>query len=69
MDEARRLAMHTKHAEYCTCGKIVCGNGGKAGHRYIHGIVHDEWILRFGTDEEKQREARRRETVDARKAK
>lgn len=39
MDEHRRLAMrraHTKHSGYCTCGKIVCGNGGIYMHKQMH---------------------------------
>lgn len=27
---------HTVHVGYCTCGKVVRGNGGKAGHAYMH---------------------------------
>lgn len=27
---------HTKHKDYCTCGKIVRGNGGRASHREMH---------------------------------
>jgi hypothetical protein len=58
MDESRRLAMrraHTKHKTYCTCGKIVCGNGGQAMHRDMHerkgdghhGITLDAWRAMF----------------------
>lgn len=39
MDNSRRLAMRSKHAcraYYCTCGKIVHGNGGKAMHSAMH---------------------------------
>ena len=39
MDESRRLAMrraHTKHKSYCSCGKIVCGNGGRHSHAAMH---------------------------------
>lgn len=37
--ESRRLAMrraHTKHKSYCTCGKVVSGNGGRHAHRAMH---------------------------------
>ncbi len=27
---------HAKHAYFCSCGKIVRGNGGKASHAYMH---------------------------------
>ena len=39
MDESRRLAMrraHTKHKGYCTCGKVVSGNGAYAAHKAMH---------------------------------
>lgn len=39
MDESRRLAMrqaHVKHRGYCTCGKVVCGNGGIYNHAAMH---------------------------------
>lgn len=39
MDETRRKAMrraHARRANYCTCGKIVHGNGGKHAHRAMH---------------------------------
>lgn len=39
MDESRRLAMrraHVKYRYYCTCGRVVCGNGGRASHRTMH---------------------------------
>lgn len=32
-DKARQ---HAKHAHYCTCSRIVFGNGGKASHAYMH---------------------------------
>lgn len=32
----RRAQAHAKHAFYCTCGKIVSGNGGKYNHRQMH---------------------------------
>lgn len=55
MDESRRLAMrraHVLHKTYCTCGKVVCGNGGRASHRAMHerrkdghhGITRDAWL-------------------------
>lgn len=39
MDESRHLAMrraHVKNKRYCTCGVVVCGNGGIASHRAMH---------------------------------
>lgn len=39
MDESRRLAMrraHTEHKGYCTCGKVVSGNGGWHAHKAMH---------------------------------
>lgn len=39
VSETRRLAMrraHTKHASFCSCGKIVHGNGAYAAHRAMH---------------------------------
>lgn len=32
----QRARAHAKHAHYCSCGKVVWGNGGKAGHAYMH---------------------------------
>lgn len=64
MDPSRRLAMrraHTKHKDYCTCGKVVCGNGGKASHREMHErkgdghhpITEDAWRAMFASTPEK----------------
>lgn len=39
MNESRRLAMaraHTRYKHYCSCGKVVHGNGGKANHTAMH---------------------------------
>lgn len=39
VSETRRLAMrraHTKHKGFCTCGKIVSGNGAIHMHREMH---------------------------------
>lgn len=39
MDESRRLAMrraHARRASFCTCGKVVHGNGGRTSHRAMH---------------------------------
>lgn len=39
MDESRRLAMrrgHLRNKGYCTCGKVVSGNGGIHSHREMH---------------------------------
>jgi asparagine synthetase B (glutamine-hydrolysing) len=44
MDNTTRLRMrraHTKHKGYCTCGKIVCGNGGLYNHREMHKRKND----------------------------
>lgn len=27
---------HARHAYYCSCGKIVHGNGGRASHADMH---------------------------------
>jgi len=27
---------HTKHRDYCTCGMVVCGNGGRHAHAEMH---------------------------------
>lgn len=56
----RRRAMrrqHAVHAHYCSCGKVVHGNGGKAGHGYMHArhadghrwITSRTWDERFGS--------------------
>lgn len=57
MDESRRLAMrraHTKHKGFCTCGKVVAGNGRKNHLRMHHRrgethtfLVEDAWNKRF----------------------
>lgn len=58
MDSSRRLAMrraHTKHKTYCTCGKVVCGNGGRAAHQAMHerrgdghrGVTRDAFRVMF----------------------
>ena len=26
----------SRHAYFCSCGKVVHGNGGRAGHAYMH---------------------------------
>ena len=39
MNELVRLRMrraHAKYARYCSCGKIVHGNGGKTSHQAGH---------------------------------
>ena len=46
---------HANHAYYCECGKVVCGNGGRAGHFRTDGspreghreIGREEWRRRF----------------------
>ena len=45
MDETRRLAMrraHVKNKGYCTCGKVVSGNGGYHAHKAMH-VRRGEW--------------------------
>lgn len=42
---------HTKHKDYCSCGRVVYGNGGRAIHRAMHErkkdghrpLVEDAW--------------------------
>lgn len=39
MDPARRrqiASAHANYANYCSCGRIVHGNGGKYNHREMH---------------------------------
>lgn len=63
MDETRRLAMrraHTKHRGYCTCGKVVRGNGGKFNHSQMHKrradghrfMTYSAWLERAATTRE-----------------
>lgn len=58
MDEATHLRMrrgHTKHRDYCTCGRSVCGNGGRHAHREMHrrkkdghiSVIKEVWDLMF----------------------
>ncbi len=58
MSAARRRQMvraHARYAAYCSCGRVVHGNGGKAIHRLMHerngdghhALIRDEWIKRF----------------------
>jgi hypothetical protein len=43
---------HAKHPHYCSCGKVVHGNGAKAAHRAAHErrgdrdryVTHDAWL-------------------------
>lgn len=59
MDESTRLRMrtaHAKHAWFCTCGKVVRGNGGRANHVWMHerredghyGITQTAYYERLG---------------------
>lgn len=32
----RMASAHARHASYCSCGKIVHGNGGHYQHRAMH---------------------------------
>ena len=44
-DPARQHAKsshHAKYGHYCTCGKVVYGNGGKTSHKAMH-ERRDEW--------------------------
>jgi hypothetical protein len=58
MDPHRRRAMrraHTKHKGFCTCGKVVSGNGAKAMHFAMHErrqdghtfLTEDAWREKF----------------------
>jgi hypothetical protein len=58
MDESRRLAMrraHVKHKGFCSCGRIVSGNGGQHSHSAMHErkgdghrfLVEDIWREQF----------------------
>lgn len=46
---------HAKRAHFCSCGKRVFGNGGKAGHEDMHArkrdgerwISFEEWKTKF----------------------
>lgn len=33
----QRAKAHAKHPSYCSCGRVVHGNGGRAMHFYIEG--------------------------------
>lgn len=45
------MSAHAKHPHYCSCLRVVFGNGGQAGHAYMHErrgdghrfVVPDEW--------------------------
>ena len=60
-NRSQRFGGHTRHARYCSCGRVVWGNGG-TNHFYGDGgreygerrdgherIGRDEWERRFGT--------------------
>jgi len=48
---------HVKHKGFCSCGKVVCGNGGRAAHRDMHErrgdghrfLVEDAWVAMWTT--------------------
>lgn len=41
-DGRRRSSMaHAKHGFFCSCGRIVHGNGAKASHRAMHERADD----------------------------
>lgn len=59
MDNSTRLRMrraHANHARYCSCGKVVYGNGGRWSHHDMHErradghryISYSAWQERFG---------------------
>lgn len=33
---SKRAKAHANHGYFCTCGRIVHGNGGRANHRDMH---------------------------------
>jgi hypothetical protein len=47
-----RAAAHAKHPHYCSCGKVVWGNGAKAQHRLAHArradghryVMREAWL-------------------------
>jgi len=53
---------HAKHADFCSCGKIVHGNGGRYQHREMHhrkqdghhAITQESWRAQFDTETETQ---------------
>lgn len=53
--QKQRAQAHAKHGFFCSCGRIVHGNGGKAQHAYMHEQADDghrymirrAWIERF----------------------
>ena len=40
-----KASRHATRAHYCSCGKIVRGNGGKASHAHAH-ETRGEWRAR-----------------------
>lgn len=36
-----RARAHAKHPGYCSCGRVVWGNGGKSQHKWMHEQRHD----------------------------
>lgn len=44
----QRAQAHAKHGFFCSCGRIVHGNGGKAQHAYMHEQASDghRWMMR-----------------------
>jgi hypothetical protein len=65
MDESRRLAMrraHARRANYCSCGKVVYGNGGRATHKAMHirnqdghrFMIEDRWRIEMARREHHQ---------------
>lgn len=61
VDESRRLAMrraHVKNKGYCTCGKVVRGNGGIHNHREMHKRLADgHYYMTYSAWLDRQREA------------
>ena len=38
----QRASAHARHGHYCSCGKVVFGNGGKASHEAMH-VRRRDW--------------------------
>lgn len=41
MTSRSRAQAHAKHAHFCSCGRVVHGNGAKAAHRAMHARAGD----------------------------
>jgi hypothetical protein len=40
-----RASRHAQRSHYCSCGKIVRGNGGEAAHKEMH-LRRQEWRVK-----------------------